>query len=125
MRVIEPGHVYEVQNVDGSGTQRIAFVRRRDKEGELLPEKLRREGILTQELLRVCIDRTLYLNAENPCREDVEIVDRLRDVLRAYEARAARRTIEKLSMPEKHAPCPTCHILCWHARGDRYPQAGP
>lgn len=115
MRIIEPGHVYEVENVDGDGTQVITFVRRRGDDGDLLPAYQRHEGILTQELLRVAIDRTLYLNAENPCREDVEIVDRLRDVLRAYEARAARRSLEKLSMPERKLLCPVCHhLLCFH-----------
>jgi hypothetical protein len=120
MIVIEAGHVYEVANVDGHGTQRIEFVRRRDHNGEMRPEELRREGILSQELLRVLIDRTLYLNAENPCREDVEIVDRLRDVLRAYEARASRRSIEKLSMPERHEGCPVCHhLLCFHTDDEK------
>lgn len=119
MRIVVPGHVYEVENVDGGGAQVIAFVRRRDEDGEPLPQNEERwPGILTQELLRVCIDRTLHLNAENPCREDVEIVDKLRDVLRAYEARAARRSIDKLSMPERKSVCPTCHhIFCFHDHG--------
>jgi hypothetical protein len=116
VNVIEPGHLYEVENVDGQGTQEIRFVKRRDSNAELLSPELRQEGILTQELLRVCIDRTLYLNAENPCREDVTIVDMLRDVLRAYETRASRRAIEKLSMPERQKGCPVCgHLLCFHS----------
>ena len=45
MKVIEPGHVYEVENVDGKGTQRIQFVHRRDSTAELLPDKERKEGI--------------------------------------------------------------------------------
>ena len=115
MIVVEEGHVYDVQNVDGNGTQRIEFVRRRGDEATLLPEKERHEGILTQELLRVCIDRTLYLNAEAPCPENVTIVNNLRECLALYESRAARRTIEKHPMIERMDVCEICqHALCSH-----------
>lgn len=115
MRIIEPGHVYEVENADGPGAQRIEFVKRRDAIGE--PTDQRRPGILTQELLRVCIDRTLYLYAEAPCAEDTEIIEALRTALVRYETRAARRTVEKLSKPEAAEVCPICqHILCDHVR---------
>lgn len=117
MIAIDAGHLYEVSNADGDGTQRIQFVVRRDLAGEPLPPERRREGILSQELLRVLIDRTLYLNSEDPCDEDVQIVHKLRDCLRLYESRAARRTIEKLSMPEHADTCDECgHILCGHER---------
>lgn len=116
MRIIVPGHIYAAENVDGTGFQLISFVRRRNDDGELLPLGVGHEGILTQELLRIAIDRTLYLNAEAPCAENVEIVDCLRKVLSLYESRAARKTIEKLSMPERAAVCPICrHILCGHS----------
>jgi hypothetical protein len=117
MKIIEPGHIYEVNNVDGDGVQRIVFVRRRDSDAHLLPTKLRQEGILTQELLRVAIDRTLYLNLEAPCIENIEIVNSLRHALSLYESRAARRTIENYPMIEKISVCEICqHILCKHKR---------
>ncbi|MCA1571174.1 MAG: hypothetical protein LC798_12825 [Chloroflexi bacterium] len=99
MKILEPGHVYAVENVDGPGKQEIRFVRRRDGKGEPLPEST--PGVLTQELLRVCIDRTLYLYAEAPCDEDTEIIEKLRDCLVLYESRAARRAIERLPKPEQ------------------------
>lgn len=115
MNVVEPGHVYELQNVDGDSVQVVRFVRRRDDEAVVLPAVQREEGILTQELLRVAIDRTLYLNAEGPCAENVEIVDCLRRALQLYESRAARRTIEKQPMIERTDVCEECqHVLCTH-----------
>lgn len=118
MRVVEPGHIYEVANADGDDEQRIVFVRRRDSDAERLPDDQGHEGILSQELLRVLINRTLYLNDEDPCTEDVEIVHKLRDCLKAYESRAARRSIEKLSMPERTDGCDICHhLLCFHDSG--------
>ena len=118
MQIIDPGHVYRLYNADGEGTQTIRFVRRRGDDGERIETKS--EGILSQELLRVLINRTLYLNDEDPCIEDVEIVHKLRDCLKLYESRAARRTIEKLSMPEKTDACPICHhLLCNHRTNSR------
>ena len=115
MKVIEPGHVYRLQNVDGDGWQEIRFVRRRGDEATILPADERTEGILTQELLRVAIDRTLYLNDEAPCPENVTIVSALREALAAYESRAARRTIEKQPMIERTDVCEICqHVLCSH-----------
>jgi hypothetical protein len=115
MEVVEAGHVYDVQNVDGDGTQRLQFVRRRDDEAVLLPADERGEGILGQELLRVLIDRTLYLNAEAPCTENVVILESLRTALQQYEIRAARRTIEKHPMIERMDVCEECqHALCVH-----------
>lgn len=117
MRIIEPGHVYALENVDGEGDseQHIQFVRRRDDRGELLHEDSRQPGILTQELLRVAIDRTLYLYAEAPCDEDTEIIEHLRAAFTLFESRAARRTIEKLVKPEEADVCAICqHILCGH-----------
>lgn len=117
MKIASAGHVYEVENVDGNDRQTIRFVRRRGPNGEPLPSDQREEGILSQELLRVLIDRTLYLNAEAPCDEDVAIVDHLRSALGLYESRAARRSIERLARPEMASPCPDCgHILCLHQR---------
>lgn len=117
MKVLDDGHIYELENVDGSinggPTQQLHFVRRRDWRGELLPESVRQPGILTQELLRVAIDRTLYLHAEAPCDEDTRIVEHLRAAFSLFESRASRRAIEKLSKPELATACTTCgHIAC-------------
>jgi hypothetical protein len=119
MKVIDPGHRYEVKNVDGKGRQTVQFVKRRGWDAELLPEDQREEGIQSQELLRVLIDRTIYLHTEQPWQENVKIIHHLRDALRLYESRAARRHIEKLSMPERHDACSHCgHILCFCEEGE-------
>jgi hypothetical protein len=127
MKVIEPGHVYELAEVDGIGSQTVRFVRRRDDNARLLSaDEGLHPGILGQELLRVLINRTLYLNDEDPCQEDIEIVARLRECLRLYESRAARRTIEKMPMPERADACPICHhLLCDHRQPGRLRHEAP
>lgn len=119
MKVLTPGHRYVVHHVGDDGDQIIQFVQRRDIHGEPFSThphfKKETPGILSQELIRVLIDRTLYLNAEEPCLEDVEIVKHLRDALTLYEARAARKNIEKIVKVEEAEVCDECHhILCHH-----------
>ena len=117
MKVLDPGHVYALENVGTEGQQTIQFVRRRDEKGELLPDNLQTPGCLTQELLRVAIDRTLYLYEEAPCDEDTDIISYLRAALMAYESRSARRKIERLAKPEEAKVCDMCgHIICEHQR---------
>jgi hypothetical protein len=115
MRIVDPGHVYELQNVDGDGVQTIRFVRRRDDEALLLGAELRTEGVLFQEVVRMLVDRINYLNAEGPCAETVAITECLRRVIQLGEIRAARRTIEKHPMIERMDVCEECqHALCTH-----------
>jgi hypothetical protein len=115
MIIMNKGHLYVVKNVDGKGEQQIRFVRRRDKRGEKLDEA--EEGIPSQELLRVLIDRTLYLYAEEPCDEDTKIITKLRECLELYESRAARKTIERIVKIEEEPVCSICgHILCIHQK---------
>ena len=115
MRIVAAGHIYALENVGKTGEQTLRFVQRRDEHGELLDGTRRTPGILTQELLRVAIDRTLYLYAEAPCDEDTRILEHLRAALTLYESRASRRHIEKLSKPESAPTCDLCgHVLCGH-----------
>lgn len=115
MKVLVKGHKYIVHHVGDDGDQCIDFVQRRKYNGERFPDGFEYPGILSQELIRVLIDRTLYLNAEEPCTEDVEIIHHLRDALTLYESRAARKNIEKLVKVEEAKVCHKCHhILCHH-----------
>jgi hypothetical protein len=109
MRVIVPGHVYTVQNVDGPGEQTIKFVKR-------LPKNEPNEaGILMQELLRVLIDRVNFLNEQVPCHENITILENLRESFVLLESRASRRKIEHMLYPERTEPCVKCgHLLCEH-----------
>lgn len=58
MKVIVPGHTYELS--DGS---RVQFIKRGD-DGEMIP------GTTNEELLDVLVDRTKYLDQTHPCDEN-------------------------------------------------------
>lgn len=66
MKVIDPGHVYELAHLDGQHVERLVFVKR---EGDGYPGNFgHHEGTNLQEVLRALIDRVEYLN-RHECRD--------------------------------------------------------
>jgi hypothetical protein len=60
MRVIEPGHVYELDHLDGSSRQRLTFVNRE--------AGTKHEGTQTQEVLRAIVDcLNVLIDRTNHC----------------------------------------------------------
>jgi hypothetical protein len=97
MKVVEPGHVYTMDTIDSRGSlepQTVRFLRR---SSSLIQHPYEAEGTNTQELLRVAIDRTKYLDRIQPCSENEDILFCLRHALFLYEARAYRRKINKVN----------------------------
>lgn len=54
MDIIEPGHVYNLQHLDGCGKTQLIFVAREAER--------KHEGTTNQEVIRALIDRVLYLD---------------------------------------------------------------
>lgn len=88
MRVIERGHIYELDNKT-KGVQRLEFFK------DLPEDDPGHDGVLCQEVLRALIDRVIDLNIQKPCHENVEIVNGLREMLLLFEQRAFRGTVSK------------------------------
>ncbi len=126
MRTIDPGHEYLLDGVGlGCGEQRVTFVK---NEGDKYPGNIGHHGgVLTQELLRVCIDRTKYLNAQGSCMETEMALAAMRQALAWYEVRAAR--CRGTYIEGNHAgalddatTCPTCgHNQCHRTTHERLP----
>lgn len=88
MKIIEPGHVYELNTLDGDGTpETLTFVNRED--GEEHP------GTQTQEVLRALIDRTMHCDNCIRWNNNDKIIFHLRMALALHEARALERKAEK------------------------------
>jgi len=93
MKIIEPGHVYELASLDGGVPQQIVFVNR-ERGSE-------HSGTQTQELLRALIDRTQHCDACLRWEGNDKIIHHLRMALVLHEARALERKTEKgLLLPE-------------------------
>lgn len=97
MKVIYPGHLYELDHLDGDRKTPLQFVSR----PPLHPAK---EGVTNQEVLRVLIDRVKVLDAEKPWAGNSEILFHLRMALGLHEARALTRHIEKGKLQPESVP---------------------
>lgn len=117
IRILDPGHEYEIIGVGDHASQSLSFVKNLGTKyaGNVGPAH---GGIQTQDLLRVCIDRTIYLNGQGPCAETELALAAMRQALAWYEARAARCMGEHLEAVhaediERLPTCPVCgHIAC-------------
>ena len=113
MKVIEPGHTYELRTLDGDGTpQVLRFVNREDTP---------HEGTQTQEVLRaeidaldVLIDRTNHCDACLPWSGNERIIKamseaqrQLRLALLFHEQRALERKMQKDGWKPEHEPVAT------------------
>jgi hypothetical protein len=103
MKVIEPGHIYQLQHLDGSGAGLLTFVNRE--------AGTQHEGTQTQEVLRVLIDRTQHCDHCLRWDGNDKIIYHLRMAIALHEARALERKVEKgLFEPEKVATANDGHF---------------
>lgn len=95
MKIVEPGHVYQLPHLESKGSERLTFIKR--SSGAVDYSDAEHPGTNTQEVLRALIDRTKFLNDVLPCLETQDAVYHLRMVLYLYEVRAYRRKQAKLN----------------------------
>jgi hypothetical protein len=140
MRVIEPGHQYLLDVIDGELDVVLTFVKRDEPKAKYPGNIGHHPGTIIQEVLRALIDRLKYVHSQVGCWEDGQAIYKLRDVLRVLELRAARLHDEHEVVPKLYetlnietvAPCPECgHIhfkardAKWHEQQrNRVPDAG-
>src|ERR1700685_4065659 len=132
MKIIEPGHIYELDWLDGQpktfGTMaklpvsgftlrteynenQLVFVNREDKP---------HPGTQTQEVLRALIDRTQHCDRCLRWEGNDKIIKHLRMALALHEARALERKTEKgLLLPEKVATAEDGHFKVHYLFGVR------
>lgn len=116
MKVIDPGHVYDLASLDGGKGHPLIFVKR---EGERYPGNVgSHPGTTTQEVLRALLNRARYVYAQIPCVETEAMIGCLQQALLLCEIRAARvkdKHLEAVSMLgfEYATVCKTCgHVAC-------------
>jgi hypothetical protein len=120
MRVLDAGHQYILDELDGGDGILLIFVKRR---GAKYPGNANSHpGTTTQEVLRAVIDRNEYVNRQIPCAETESATELMKAALLLLELRAARRhgrfldqkSVKKLLRAKK---CKSCgHIGCSHRR---------
>lgn len=116
MKIIDAGHIYEVDSLDGGEPQRIVFVKR---EGENFPfNKGTHPGANCQEYTRVLINRSEYLYSQKPHPLTAIAIWAYKIALWSFEQRAANRHGRMLDIADVQelvcgVTCKKCgHIGC-------------
>jgi hypothetical protein len=128
MKILDPGHRYALDQLDThrpfteSGlTQTLRFVKRI---GSKFPgnDPPGYEGTTTQEVLRALIDRTRYVDAQDPHDDNAGVLTALRSALTLLERRAALRRGDhaaavRIMFTQSHIEtlqiCQVCgHVMC-------------
>jgi hypothetical protein len=120
VKIIDPGHRYELSSLDGDYRQELTFVKRCDRlnPGKYPGNTDSYPGTTIQEVLRALIDRLNYVHNQIPCLENQFIVSMLRQCLYLLEVRAKRRKGKVLEPPETEPiesleTCTSCgHVVC-------------
>lgn len=94
MKVLEAGHIYSLQSLDGGDHELLRFVKR---EGPNYPgNKGKHPGTIIQEVCRALINRLDYVEKQIPCKDNRLAKMALEDVIFYLERRAAKRHNRKL-----------------------------
>lgn len=99
MRVLDPGHRYELDNLESDTTTVLQFMKDpalHDGEGY--------SGPSCQEVLRAIIDRVQTLDKERQWPGNTTIIYDLRHALAGFEARAILRRVEKDGLEIENVP---------------------
>lgn len=114
MRVIDPGHEFELASYDGGEPLRLVFMKR---EGPGYPFNIgHHPGTNCQEILRAFILRTQYLQNQIYCWQNRVSIALARIILWLFEQRAAKRHRRRFSLRLLFAAIelmPTCY-QCGH-----------
>lgn len=89
MKVVDAGHEYELDSLDGEQINKLVFVKR---EGKKYPGNVgHHPGTTMQEVLRALIDRAKYVNSQVPDINTISAIDCMRKAIFSLESRAAIR----------------------------------
>lgn len=93
MKVITPGHLYELENFEKKDQpgQTLQFIQKEPKipgEPELLTIA---DGTTTEEVIAVLINRTQLLNSKFPCKENACAITKMEEALMWFEKRTKYR----------------------------------
>jgi len=94
MKVITPGHSYELRNFEQDLpelNQHLQFIHKEPVPDNPTVLRTVSDGTTNEEVLRVLIDRCQFLNAKFPCRENAIAITKLQEALFWLEERTRGR----------------------------------
>lgn len=106
MKVLIPGHLYELDNLKSKGTTVLKFYM-----DPKIHEGKGHAGPSTQEVMRAVIDRVQVLDSEKPWPGNAEIIKKAREIIAIFEMRALYFKVAKGELDiEKFPTGPDGHL---------------
>lgn len=100
MKVLVPGHLYELESLEGSNSQKLQFIQKQKSEDKFVTVQ---DGTTNEEVLKVMIDRLKTLGEKLPSRENAIAITKLEEALMWIEKRInARKEQGVYSTPLPH-----------------------
>ena len=91
MKVLDPGHCYELNLVDGGPPQTIQFIDKRPEGAGSQRLITAVDGTTNEEVLAMLIDRMYWLQNLASCRENSIVITKLEECLMWLNKRTADR----------------------------------
>jgi hypothetical protein len=121
MKVLDPGHLYELNILDGPPELEFRTLKFVKREGPKYPGNVGSyPGTTSQEVLRALIDRALYVNQQEPHVVNHRAITDMKTIVWLFEQRAAQRHGRDLRFGVHEAvygeTCSKCNHVC--CKGD-------
>lgn len=94
MKVLEPGHTYDLDNFQhpkGEFNQTLRFIQKVPNPQNPSELVTIQNGTTNEEVLKALINRTEFLNTKFPCRENSIAITKMQEALMWFEKRTADR----------------------------------
>ena len=99
MRCVDAGHTYILDSMEGTVSQTIQFIDKKQVDGQFKTIKV---GTTNEDVLRMLIDRMKWLNNLCGCRENSICITKLEESLMWLEKRTADRVARNVEgKPDK------------------------
>lgn len=91
VKVLTPGHLYELAAHEDQSPQRVQFIEKRPEAPGSTTLVTVNDGTTNEAVLEMLIDRIRTLDSRHPCPENAEALAHLDAALNALESRTAKR----------------------------------
>lgn len=92
MKIVERGHVYQLDHLDNSGSQTVTFIKKEiDPENSEGAMRTAIEGTTNEEVLYMLLDRLEYLNEKFENHHNVNAIHHIKEALNELNMRTAER----------------------------------
>lgn len=103
MKILKPGHLYELDSMEGTNPQKIQFIEKKVMQGTGNFYTVN-DGTTNEEVLEMLIDRTKSLGEKLPSRENSLALTKLEEALLWFNRRTQNRMkqgVENTPLPHK------------------------